>query len=382
MPEAPDYRKILTDLYLRHNPEKVGDVDFLLKKFAGREAEMVEKIKQKYNVVDEPAVVPAPPRTPAEIARKRKKRRRGITWSLVAVLLGSLGFGSWYGYSEGYLEQVFPGGPAEKLYVIADTVYSHDRCDLGMDSRLKAFAYGETVEVARREGTCVVAEMEDEPHFIPQKYLGTELEYTEIDAIYGNAEARVLYDNSYEKRALRNYFSRMGYIGSIPSEQQLSLYGHPAEKPVWQVVALPEDPPVNVVAKGKFVGGEYGARPLDMAVIMDRLDQPDERRLALFRFDEEQVDQFVADFDLTDYPNYYIRPVTFSIDELLWDRFLKLDPNDPDGALQYGLLMEKENQMGVKYLFQVRNGNLDLSKLRKTLFGYRIESAIETVDPW
>lgn len=46
----PDYRKILTDFYTKHNPAKVGDVDKHLTKYADKLPEMFAKLANKYKV--------------------------------------------------------------------------------------------------------------------------------------------------------------------------------------------------------------------------------------------------------------------------------------------------------------------------------------------
>lgn len=387
MPAAPDYRKILTDLYKRYNPEKVGDVDFLLKKFEGREAEMVEKVRLKYGVTEEDSLEPAPPPTPEELARRQKKRKRIALWTMILLLVGGVGAGSWAMYSNGFLDGLFESAPAEQLYVIADTVHTHTHCDMGKDSRVLALPFGQAVTVNDREMTCVVTEIEGKEHFIPQKYLGTDLEFSEIDGIYGNDAARALYDNSYEKRALRNYFSRMGYKGEIPEEKQLQLYGRPLEAEIWQVYGLEgEGPhPVNVVAKGKFAGEKWENEPdpkvpLDFAAIISKRDEPEVRKLVVFEFNKDKVDEFVADFDLTDYPGYYIRPVRYGVNEYFWDKFVVLDPTGEEGQaeeIKKGILLEKENQLGVKYLVEVGNNSMEVRKLRKTIFGYKMEALVE-----
>lgn len=382
MPAAPDYRKILTDLYQRHNPEKVKDVDFLLKKFAGREEEMVAKIKEKYGVEEEEVVVTPPP-APEELARRKRRRKRLRSWIAVVLLFGGAAAGAWTVVSTGYFDGLFASEPTEKLYVIADTVHTHSVCDLGKDSRLLQLPFGKEVLVSERESTCIVTEIDGDRHYIPQKYLGTDLEFTEINAIYGNDAARALYDNSYEKRALRNYFSRKGFKGDIPEEKQLELYGRPHESEVWQVVALEGEPPVNVVAKGKFAtdgevgeNEEGGKRPPDFAAIVSKKDDPEQRRLAVFRFNAEKVDEFVGDLDLSDYPGYFMRSVTYGMQEVLWDNYLVLDPEWNNDRKGYAILLEKETQTGVKYLVETRPEGLVMKKLRKTLLGYKIESTI------
>eukprot|EP00927_Polykrikos_kofoidii_P057640 TRINITY_DN5179_c0_g1_i2.p1 TRINITY_DN5179_c0_g1~~TRINITY_DN5179_c0_g1_i2.p1 ORF type:complete len:1063 (+),score=265.08 TRINITY_DN5179_c0_g1_i2:46-3234(+) len=43
-------RELLTRLYTEHNPQKIGLIDFVMKKYAGQEIEMYERVCQKYKV--------------------------------------------------------------------------------------------------------------------------------------------------------------------------------------------------------------------------------------------------------------------------------------------------------------------------------------------
>eukprot|EP00301_Raphidiophrys_heterophryoidea_P020143 c4917_g1_i1.p1 GENE.c4917_g1_i1~~c4917_g1_i1.p1 ORF type:complete len:156 (-),score=42.75 c4917_g1_i1:80-508(-) len=43
-------RQKLTEFYRLHNPAKIGEVDKLLKKYKGREEEMFQVLREKYNV--------------------------------------------------------------------------------------------------------------------------------------------------------------------------------------------------------------------------------------------------------------------------------------------------------------------------------------------
>ena len=48
-PGQPDYNKMLTEFYQKHNPAKVSEVGKALEKYKGKEAEMFKKLAQKYN---------------------------------------------------------------------------------------------------------------------------------------------------------------------------------------------------------------------------------------------------------------------------------------------------------------------------------------------
>jgi hypothetical protein len=43
-------RRQLESLYAKHNPEKLQDVDHLLFKYRGREAELLQAVQRKYEL--------------------------------------------------------------------------------------------------------------------------------------------------------------------------------------------------------------------------------------------------------------------------------------------------------------------------------------------
>ena len=48
-----DYQKELTALYQKHNPAKLGKVDALLKKYKGKEGQLLKTVREKYNEVED-----------------------------------------------------------------------------------------------------------------------------------------------------------------------------------------------------------------------------------------------------------------------------------------------------------------------------------------
>lgn len=367
MAEANKHKQVLIELYKRNNPEKIGDVDFLLTKFAGREAEMIEKIRQKYYdfapvTLAEEAIAPVSPR------RKRKFPAKKLAiFGVVAMILGITGATAWQ-YADYFLPEP---PPAEFLYVIADTVYTHDICDLSKESRLSTIPYGTPLEVKSRQGTCILIDFEGATHYVPQKYLGSEQEFLEINTIYGNEEARELYDNSYEKRALRNYFNRVKIAGDLLPEQQRSLYDSLSGKDVWQVYGRKKDSDLNVVAKGRFLSTEE-EKPFDFAAIISNKAARDVRKLVLFEFDEHSVDHFVDEIDLANYPNYYIKTIEYWDELYLFGTaYIQLPPkaSGEEEDKKIGILLEKPNSNADKYLVEFNQGEMELYSLRKGLFG-------------
>lgn len=501
MADKPDYRAILTQLYQRYNPEKVRDVDFLLKKFEGREGEMIDKIQRKYadlepftspvslpiepetntpvepslttnseevNLGIEPESHPEPshessngldqtsiqesspesgsssspkpllestpevnpiasssdsdldsdaprpkpkakskersakntrpkPKTktlkkgkpnketatrarsgsPQTPTRKRKSGRRILGFSLLGLLVGAGAFAAWY----------FWGGESpivkrQFLYVVADTVFSHNVCDQGLESRITPFPYGKGIEVHGLEESCITTRVNGNLEYVPKKFLGSAREFEEIDAIYGNAESRDLFDNSYEKRALRNYFNRTQIMGEIPHKKQIELYGQPKEREVWQVYGVgieeeEEKAEMDAVAKGKFSWSktteatEETNRPDDFAVIISERENRDRRKLLLFNFDEEKVDNFVDEMDLSNYPGFLIRPINYKEEIFLFGTpYLRLDAEreDEEEEINLALLLQKPGIEDHRYLIEVVQGELQLFSLDKGLF--------------
>lgn len=482
MADKPDYRAILTQLYQRYNPEKVRDVDFLLKKFEGREAEMIDKIQRKYAAL-EPFTSPVPPpatsegggdepsgkgkdagsdlpkeksapqteggkekstgssdgqkpksgksggkrkepkvrtkpeakpkakpetrpgsetgkgsssttpkaktkgkpkgksavkpREAQEVSRPKRSGRRIIGFSLIGLLIGAGAFAAWY----------FWGGDSpiikkQFLYVVADTVFTHSECDLGLESRLRPFPYGEAIEVKGLEESCITTRVDGKVEYVPKKFLGSKREFEEIDAIYGNPESRDLFDNSYEKRALRNYFNRTQIMGDIPHKMQVELYGQPREREVWQVFGMgledgEEEVTMDAVAKGRFSWGNQadledpGNRPEDFAVIISERENRDRRKLLLFNFDEDKIDNFVDEMDLSNYPGFLIRPIQYKEEIFLFGTpYLTLDAKreNEEEEISLALLLQKPGIDDHRYLVEVVQGELQLFSLDKGLF--------------
>jgi hypothetical protein len=54
-------RKVLTEIYSRHAPEKLGNIDMLLEAYSGQEDELVHQIQRKY--LSPPSSPGLPPKT-------------------------------------------------------------------------------------------------------------------------------------------------------------------------------------------------------------------------------------------------------------------------------------------------------------------------------
>ena len=71
-----DYQKILNDFYQKHNPEKLGQVEYLLNKYKGREEELVNSLKEKYAVTEEKVAKPEETDTLKKASRPDAPKQR------------------------------------------------------------------------------------------------------------------------------------------------------------------------------------------------------------------------------------------------------------------------------------------------------------------
>lgn len=401
MATPPDYRKILTELYEQYNPEKVKDVEFLLKKFAGREQEMIEKIRLKYESQGTPTAAPEKPVKTIPI-------KKFLIGMLVVLGLGAATFGGILLY-----ETIEPGAlggteeaPRDTLFVIADTVFARTECGAPAD-RSQAIPYGEAIVVYERDSaggdeSCIQSEKEGNPYFLPVKYLGTRRDFIEMDAIYGNDEARALYDNSFEKRVILDYYRKKGIQGGISGEWQQLLYDSLTGREQWQVFGN-EINGLDAVAKGRFTENwedrsQDTQRPLDFAVIIAKVDtsgeemleerpleeedydfapREDNRRLLLFSFDSRKNGRLIDELNLSNYPSHYIRPVKFSAESYWWGNYLRIDPDPNDvETLEPAILLEDTEEEGGKHLIEVKDGHLQITHLRQTIFGYARDNTV------
>jgi len=393
MPSSPDYRKILTELYEKYNPEKVKDVEFLLKKFAGREEEMIEKIRMKYG--EEPA-----PNSP-EPLRKSFPFKKFFIGMAVVLGLGAATFGGMALVERLNPREILASDNArDTLFVIADTVFSRVGCG-DNEQRNLPLPFGEKIVVFERVEAesgvkCIQTEIQGKDEFVPAQYLGDRREYMEIDAIYGNKAARKLYDNSYEKRMLLGYFRDNELIGEISPEWQEYLYDSLSSAEQWQVFGKPHNG-LDAVAKGKYTPSwsqeaEDSRRPLDFAVIISRVDTLAEdsneeeydgfprrntQRLLLFAFDQSKEGRLVDELNISNYPGHYIRSTEFYSDAYWWGNYLHLDKEAEDGReLQTAILLEDVESDGSKYLIEVVDDQLQITALRETIFGYARDNTV------
>lgn len=250
---------------------------------------------------------------------------------------------------------ILPGmfGPKEKLYVISDRV--NTRSEPIMDKITDpVLPFGYAVEVENVFEDWVTFTYKGNTRYLPSRYLGTQQEYLEIDALYGNAETREIIKAAFLKRAINNYFTSHSLIGDLSTENQLTLYGSVQdEKEVWQIYGLPRDGnEFNVLSDAKYSGG----RRNDVALIISsKYNRRMDRKLLVFSFDGGDNASLLTTLDLRNYPGYYIK--TARKDELgnfsssIRNKIRKGSPV---------LMLGKNEGSYIPYVYLYENGNFQI----------------------
>lgn len=244
-------------------------------------------------------------------------------------------------------------GPAENLYVIASQLYARSEPKMDQTTEVK-LPYGHEVKIGDIKDEWVEFDYKGATYYLPSKYLGTEREYQEIDAIYGNEEARELVKESYLKRALRDYFISHDLVGDLSKEEQQSLYGEEKElEQIWQIYGLsPEKNDYNVVAKGAF--SENSAREFSV-IISQKYNRRVKRKLLIFSFDEADSGHLLASLDLSNFPGYYVKEVKRGD----MRRFSKQVRNKL-GSQRSGIYLGKNAGKHTPYVYIYENGDFQI----------------------
>jgi hypothetical protein len=363
---AENYKRILTDLYRLYLPEKVGEVDELLKRFKGREREMIYKIHIKYGSPDtrrdaqqkldkllkekETAITVVPvqevpgrrpdPPEPVEVRTRLNWRRIGGL-ILVLLLLGGAGYAGWQVYNGAW--ELFPAqsGAAgestapEPQFVLANAVHPRTTCN-GVDKSSDLLHYGAELSDYQVEGACLKVVSDSGSRYFPGKYFVPEEVFREIDAIFGNDAARAQIKHSFEKRALRIWFRKQGIIGALSAKWKRQIAGPARDPEVWQVFAEDEPADLNSWARGDFTGKNPDPRrPEDLAVVITAADNPTRQQLLFFSFDKQEKVSFHPTLDLDEYPDRLIR--SFPAEGDSWKRFFRERNDYPE---RQGVLLE------------------------------------------
>ncbi|MEM0998071.1 MAG: hypothetical protein AAGN35_13370 [Bacteroidota bacterium] len=402
---AENYQRILTDLYRLYQPDKVSEVPELLRRFEGREREMVYKIHIKYGSPETQRdareklaaylaekenpgpPVPQSPHTPLslkpppsspKLARKVPRTSptsevvevrtqlnwRRIAWVLLSVLLvGSLSYAGWqlvtgkwtpFALNEG---AGITAAPLPPRFVLANAVHARTECQ-GREKSRDILRYGSELRNYSVVDDCLVLESDSGARYFPGKYFVPEIVFREIDAIFGNDAARSQIRHSFEKRALRVWFRQNGVMGSLAQPWKDSIAGPDRDPQVWQIFAEDEPSDLNVWARGQFSRAEADpTRPDDLAVTITSLADLSQEKLLVFSFDAAEEAQLHPAFDLGEYPDRLIREFPREGDE--WSRFFRQDSDYP---AQQGILLEDPQGTRPDYLLLLENEGLTVTE--------------------
>jgi hypothetical protein len=376
---ADNYKQIFTRLFQRYNPEKVGEVDELLKKFAGREREMMYKIVMKYGppvtrveqkkkldlLLREQGILTeenSPTTASGTRTYKRLNLRKVAILLIATALVGGLAYAGWRMAQGDW--NFFPAtATTEEVvlptqFVLANAVYARNQCQ-GGEKTDDFLRYGESLSDYTLSGECLVHTNDSAgtSSYFPAQYFVTEERFREIDAIFGNDAGRSQIKHSYEKRALRVWFRHHGIIGKLSPEWKDSIAGKDRNPEVWQIFAEKEPTGLNTWARGNFSKkfGEFSEGQDDLVCIIQSPEDPDKRQLLFFSFDESGQSEIYNAFDLDSYKGRLIRDYPRENDDQ--SRFIRKASDfifhkgvlleDPEGEMRDYLLVWKGDRFSV-----------------------------------
>lgn len=259
-----------------------------------------------------------------DLTHRKKRKKVWLMWVIAAMILAGAGCGYYWAVLM----------RTEPMYVIGTNV--HFRATPNDQDRLpEKRSFGDVVKVKKIEGDYATVKENGQTLYFPKEYLVDEQSYLEINAIYGNQEARSQLVSSYQRLAIWNYFRLHNLIGDLKPGQF-----NPESRPeVWQFFGRSPEAKSQSFFSGTFTY-KYGVKYAWMGIIISKKDSPTtHRRLLLFSFNAAHQSYLEFEFDLSSYPDSYFQLVSQR-------RYLKdFDKKylQEISTLQPGILFESSN---------------------------------------
>lgn len=240
----------------------------------------------------------------------------------------------------------------EKLYVIASNLFVRSSPNLS-DKTDVMLPYGTEVIVENRNSPgWVETKRNGQKAFLSEDYLVGYKDFQIMDHLCSNPEGKELMRGSYQKFALKDYFTQNGYRVDLPKDVYEEVYEEDyAPEKIWQVTGLSSDREFNtVISAMKLEKTKWKKKENEnCVVIIEKKTDPDQRRMVAFRFLDNGVDTEIGSLDMADYPGQNIRSVAY--DDL--NNHSSIQAWDIRNALKNGkegILIGRENQSGEQTL--------------------------------
>jgi hypothetical protein len=254
----------------------------------------------------------------------KKPSRLWMLWSSIALLL-AVGGGVYYWATE---------LRTETMYVIGTNVHLRQTSQ-DWDRLPDKKSFGDKVEVRKIEGEFATIRENGRTLYFPQEYLVDQQSFNEINAIYGNMDARAQLVSSYQRLAIWNYFKTHNLIGDLKPDE----HSYPTHPEIWQFLGRQPSEMTQSFFSGEFQY-KYGAKYDWMGVIIDKKETPSiQRRFLLFSFNSAHQPTLEFEFDLSPLPNSYFRLVNKSRELRAFDKKYLAEVS----AQRPGILFEVQN---------------------------------------
>lgn len=313
-----DLQKDLEKIFAKHAPEKIPMIPEIVERARGREKQVLDGVMDRLGISEVP-VIHSPESPPANSLQEkpvRKGRKRWWLFLLIPILMVGAAIGTWY------LKDIFVAGPPPEpteMFVIASALYVRSEPCVNEAKTMDKLPFGSKVLVTETMDSCssgdiwVGIDYKGTEQYLSLKYLGDRKDFEEINALFGNPEARDLNLQTRDKQALLDYFASHQMMGGMDPQLQMELYGKVSDREPWQIFGAPSGSFYDATDFGAFHDGVSFGK--DVAVIISKLDPVSgeasgERRLLLFKFDKFDTGYMYSAWDLSQYEGYGIKTIT------------------------------------------------------------------------
>jgi len=124
------------------------------------------------------------------------------------------------------------------MYNYADVLAFRSRPEIKNDNIIENISYGTEVKVYSTEQGWAKCALNNKHGFVASEFLLHKKDFTELEVIFGDSNARQLITKTRYKKAILGYFHSKHIMGNMPDETQVAIYGTIQNKEKWQFLLL------------------------------------------------------------------------------------------------------------------------------------------------